>query len=126
MAPRKLEIQGVVISWGCHHHSFQPRKPIAEGDIQWHQVQASPPIMTRTEGTPIQGEVTSAMGTTKTALGWESGVEWRAVILSADYEANLRREGNAYLAQLARPIKLLTLNPARDQMGPPRIYMLEP
>ena len=65
-----------------------------EEDLHWHQVQASPPVLTRTKGAPVQGEATSAMGTTMTILGWESGVEQRAVVLSAPCEANLRQMGN--------------------------------
>lgn len=64
-----------------------------ERDFQECQV-PSPPI-TSTERAPVHGEVTSAMGTAKTTLGWWSGLEWMAVVLSADCEVNLRQAGNA-------------------------------
>ena len=95
MASNRLEIQDVGINWSCHHHLFQHGKPMIERDFQWHQVQQSPPTTTRTEWAPVHGEVTSAMEIAKTTPGWESGVEWRAVFLSADCEANLRQVGNA-------------------------------
>lgn len=69
-----------------------------ERDFQGRQVQQSPPITTRTERAPDHEEMTSVMGIAKTTLGWWSGLEWMAVVLSADCEVNLRQAGNAWTA----------------------------
>lgn len=89
--PDRLDTQDVKISLCRHHHLFQHRKPMIRKGLPG----ASPPITTRTERAPDRGETTSATGSAKTTLGWWSGLEWTAVVLSADCEVNLRQAGNA-------------------------------
>lgn len=89
LVPNRLETQGIGIISCCHYHIFQHGKPMFEWDLEWYQVQLSPPIMTRTKEVPVHGEMASAMRTAKTTLGWEWEVEWRTVVLSADCEAML-------------------------------------
>lgn len=87
-----------------------------EQDLYWHQVQPSPPTMTKPEGASAHEQVISTMGIAKTTFKWEPVGEQRIVVLSANHDACLRQESSKLLAQLAHPTEMLTrdLNSCQD------------